>query len=296
MYDDSCGYSCTWIIMYKGFNNTVPSIQASSVGLSGGLTYSISAATRRAYSSNIVFDPVDYRFLNTYASQANVIVSTNGVPSICTGACGYTFDTLSEITSLSKSGDTLSFSLSDPTSIGFTASDVTVSVSGQPCAVDGGSTPAAMTCTMTINTDTTPLIVVEDVVPLVYVKPLGIVGLGAGVSPLTVGLVTSSLSVTTGGNNGGFLIKLNGAGFPLDKSEMEITICGNKGTITAINNIEATFYVPSCPNTGAETVTVKVGSLTATSLTFTYTDGSATAPTITNLSPNSANPGLKGVL
>jgi hypothetical protein len=85
----------------------------------------------------------------------------------------------------------------------------------------------------------------------VSVEEYGIAGLGNGVSPLTVNLVASSLSVTSGGNNGGFLITLNGAGFPLDKSDMELTLCNKKATIKSINNIQTIFYVPSCATTGA---------------------------------------------
>ena len=41
---------------------------------------------------------------------------------------------------------------------------------------------------------------------------------------------------------------------------------------------------------------VTVGANTDSSQTFTYTDGSATAPVISSISPTSANPGIKGTL
>lgn len=89
-----CGYKCWWMIQYKGFNQAVPSITVSGASLSGGVgSPLIEANTRRAYSSNIEFDPIDFRFLNTVGSTHSVLVQTNGVPSVCTGNCGYTFDT-----------------------------------------------------------------------------------------------------------------------------------------------------------------------------------------------------------
>ena len=51
--------------------------------------------------------------------------------------------------------------------------------------------------------------------PVVSVGNYGIAGLATGVNPLSVPLVCSSLSVTTGGNNGGYLISMSGHGFPL---------------------------------------------------------------------------------
>lgn len=230
--DYGCQYSCSWIISYKGFNNVVPSITASPVGLSGGATSpTLTTSTRRNYSPNIVFDPIDYRFLNTVSAGINVQVKTNGVPAVCTGTCLYTFNTYTEITALSYSGTTLSLALSDPTSANFVINTITVTVGGQPCTVNGGSTLASLTCTMAANTNGSPILVAGSVTPVVAVGAYGIAGLATGVSPLSVSLVTSSLSVSTGGNNGGYLITLNGVGFPLDKSKMTITICGNRGTI-----------------------------------------------------------------
>jgi len=92
----SCDYGCNWIIQYKGFNAAVPSISANGALLSGGTTTPIiTAYTRRYYSANLAFDPVDYRFLNTQAPSLNVLVNTNGIPAICNKTCAYTFASLS---------------------------------------------------------------------------------------------------------------------------------------------------------------------------------------------------------
>ena len=234
--------------------------------------------------------------MNTVATTKSVLVTTNGVPSVCTGACSYTFNTYSEITALSSSGTTLSLSLSDPTTLNFAINTITVTVGGQACTINGGSTLASLTCAMTTNTDSTAILVAGDVLPVVKVGTYGIAGLASGVSALSVFLTTSALSVTSGGNNGGYLISLTGAGFPLDKNKISIEVCSNSATIQSISNIKVDFYIPACATTGAQTVTVKVGALTDTAQSFTYADGSGTAPTITQLVPASSNPGIKGTL
>ena len=86
------GYSATWIIEYKGFYQSLPNATVNGASLVGGSTTpTIGRSILRDYSSDIFFNPIDYRFLNTDASSPNVMVTTNGVPSICTGNCGYTF-------------------------------------------------------------------------------------------------------------------------------------------------------------------------------------------------------------
>jgi hypothetical protein len=109
-------------------------------------------------------------------------------------------------------------------------------------------------------------------------------------------LVASSLSSTSGGNNGGYLISLHGSGFPLDKTMISISICGSSAPIETISNTKIDFYVPACNTLSSQTVTVTYGALTDTSLSYTYVDASTTAPTISSLSPSSSNPALKGAL
>jgi hypothetical protein len=68
---------------------------------------------------------------------------------------------------------------------------------------------------MATNTDSSPILVAGSVTPLVYINQYGIAGLKSTVSPLNIPMVANSLSVTTGGNNGGYVISLSGHGFPL---------------------------------------------------------------------------------
>lgn len=53
--------------------------------------------------------------------------------------------------------------------------------------------------------------------------------------------------------------------------------------------------MPACPTIGSQQVAVTVGSLSDTSLTFSYT-ATASIPTINSLSPTSSNPALKKTL
>lgn len=293
----SCDYGCVWVIQYKGFNQAVPSISASGALLSGGATNpNIVASTRRTYSSSIAFDPVDYRFLNSKASGINILVKTNSIPAICNVTCGYTFSTWSEISSLSLSGSTLSLAVTDPAGKAFTVSDISIKVGGQPCVIAPGSTTTALNCYLQNNTDGTPTLVAGTFTPIVSIKNVGIVGLKSGVSPITVNLVATSLSLASAGNNGGVLITLLGKGFPLDKSKITITICSKTATIKTISNTNAQFYLPSCANTGSSQVTITVGTLTDTSLSFNYITALSAAPAIASLNPASANPGVKGTL
>ena len=49
-----CGYSCNWMIKYRGFNQAVPSITVSGASLAGGSnTPTVTATVRRAYSANL---------------------------------------------------------------------------------------------------------------------------------------------------------------------------------------------------------------------------------------------------
>ena len=276
--------------------------------MSGGVTSpSVSLSIRRAYAPSITVSPIDFRFLNTAASSINVLVKTNGIPALCNGDCGYTFFDKFRITSLSKSGATLSLAISNPTSITVAQSSVSILVQGLPCTITGTFDLSALSCTLSKNSDNSPLLIAGDVVPQVYISPYGIVGLDDGVTftgrrllitvnPITVPLVTSSITRTTGGDNGGYLNTITGSGFPLDKSQITVTMCGKDAIIQDVNNIQVIFYVPGCATLGSKTVTVTVGSSTSSTLSYTYTSGSSTAPVIQSISPSSLNPGLKKVM
>jgi hypothetical protein len=51
----------------------------------------ISSTVRRNYSSNLLFNPIDFQFMSTYSSKPNAIVEVNGIKSVCLNDCSYAF-------------------------------------------------------------------------------------------------------------------------------------------------------------------------------------------------------------
>jgi len=132
----------------------------------------------------------------------------------------------------------------------------------------------------------------------VYIPGAGLLPLDTGVTPLSKSLAATSATSSSNGNNGGYPVTISGSGFPLKSGEATVSVCGKNAEITNINNIQIVFLMPSCgTNTGAQTITITSTESTGTATTtFSIVDGSATAPTIASLTPNSANPGIKGVI
>jgi hypothetical protein len=140
-------------------------------------------------------------------------------------------------------------------------------VGGLPCTIQGSSI-SSFTCTLSTNTDGSAALVAGSVTPLITIAGLGIVELSSTVSPFTVPLVVSSVSPSTGGNNGGYVIGIVGSGFPSDATKVTVTICAQAAVIQSITNQLIDIVVPSC-SIGSQTVTVTVGSSSNTA-TFNY--------------------------
>jgi hypothetical protein len=113
-----CGYSCFWIISYKGVNAAIPNITLNAGRLTGGSAPpTATLIVRRYYSPKITFEPIDYRFLNTQSNLPNVLVSTNGVPAVCTGTCSYQFNKAAVIQSWSFAAPTLTLAINNSSKI-----------------------------------------------------------------------------------------------------------------------------------------------------------------------------------
>jgi IPT/TIG domain len=128
------------------------------------------------------------------------------------------------------------------------------------------------------------------------VNPYGYANFANNVSSIVVPLNPVSLNITTGGTNGGYYNTILGSGFPTDKTKISVTICGKVATIVSSNNLGVKFFQPSCATQTAQTVSIQVGSLTNSSLIFTYTSASNSAPVINSISPATQNPAIKGTL
>jgi hypothetical protein len=147
-----CGYSCVWVISYKGVHAPIPNITLSPAKLLGGNSFpTVNLTVRRYYSPSITFEPIDYRFLNTASNVSNVLVTTNGLPSVCTGNCTYVFKKAATIRNLSMSSNDIYIGISNTTAISL--SDITITLNDIPCNIKSGSTLSNLTCSITRNTD-----------------------------------------------------------------------------------------------------------------------------------------------
>ena len=138
-------YGATWIITYYGINSLLPDLQVNAAGLLGGKTGTtpqMTSLTLRYYSPRLLYDPIDYSLLHTASTQPNVFVTVNGMPSICTGDCRYTFlSNTPVVTSAQINNEKVTLSLTDPSSIGYTLNNVTISIADQPCNIINTADP-----------------------------------------------------------------------------------------------------------------------------------------------------------
>lgn len=220
-----------------------------------------------------------------------MIVTVNGVQSVCAEDCSYSFvSTIPQITSQTKDGTgrTITVAISDPAGSNYPTSQITAKVDGQICATPTG-TFASFTCTLPANSVRAGSYDVE-----VVVAGAGLVSVQTGVAKLFYDLVLTSLSSATGGDNGGYAIQINGAGFPSDITQAAITLCSKNVLVTSSSNTVTTIIVPACAASGAQTINYTFNGISKT-IAFTYSTLTIT-PTVTSISPQSYSPVQKGVM
>ena len=139
------------------------------------------------------------------------------MPSVCNGSCGYTFLTNTPLlTSASIAGSVVTLSLTDPASLGYTLNEVTIDIGGQPCSVINPSDPiSSFTCQLEQNSDSTAQVPTGSYMPIATISSFGQVPSDPSVTPFIFPLALTSLSITSGGTNGGYSMVLSGTGFPL---------------------------------------------------------------------------------
>lgn len=199
------------------------------------------------------------------------------------------------MTAASISGPTVTLTLTDPAPIGYTLSDVKITIGGQPCTITTLSDPiTSFTCQLPTNTDGTANVNAGSYLPVVTVKQSGSVPLVGSIQPFSFPLTLTSLSATSGGANGGYTLTLTGTGFPISLQGATVNICGQNATISSITNINAEIIVPGCA-VGPTTVSISNGVLTSNALPFTYNTPAPPAFIFT-VNPQSFNPSLKGTM
>lgn len=292
-------YGAAWLISFIGVNAQIPLMTIDNTFLIGGVTGTkpqVTAAEIRAYSSDLLVNPIDFPFLSTPASQPNVLITVNSVPSVCMSNCGYTFLTNApQLTAATISGPTVTLSLTDPSNIGYMLTDVTISIGGQPCTITNTSASVgSFQCQLPTNADGTANVPAGSYMPTATIAQTGSVPAASSITAFNFPLTLTSLSVTSGGSNGGYVLDLQGTGFPANLASATITICGQQATIQSLTNINAQIIVPSCPE-GPTTVSISNGVATSNTSPFTYVNSTPPA-TIFTVTPQSYNPSLKGIM
>lgn len=138
----------TYIISFIGCNGPKSLIVSDATKLVGGVIGSnptVSVWRTRAASTNLLVEPVSAEYLFGAASTSQVIVTVNGVQSVCQGDCSYAVDpaitpVLATAAFNSVTG-VLSLNVTDPGNVGFNSSKITVTLDSTPCtSVSSGST------------------------------------------------------------------------------------------------------------------------------------------------------------
>lgn len=81
----------------------------------------------------------------------------------------------------------------------------------------------------------------------VFIEGTGYLGIQSGVSPIVYDLIVNSASPSTGGENGGYVVSVTGAGFPDSVSDLSVSLCGVQAQIIGVyNNSVINFYAPTC--------------------------------------------------
>ncbi|CAM6001510.1 unnamed protein product [Sphagnum balticum] len=294
-------YGSSWLISYYGVYGQVPLLQPSTANLLGGLAGTkpqVTPSILRQYNPNLLLSPIDYPYLAATSSKPNILVTVNGLPSVCTGDCTFQFISNPPILTLATiSGSILTLSLTDPGLINYNLTDVTVQIAGQPCTIitTDPTSIGNFQCQLPSNTDLTPTIISGNYIPVVTVAQVGIVGVDPGVTQLPFPLAITNIGPNQGGSNGGYQATISGTGLPLSAVGTSVTICNQQATILSINNIGVTVLLPPCSASGAQNIVFNNGTTDSNSLTFTYIIQTPPA-SIFSISPYSYNPSLKGIM
>lgn len=109
--------------------------------------------------------------------------------------------------------------ITDPLSATYPNTDLTVKVDGRICQISSGAYPT-FSCTLPTDggSPARPLIRAGSYDVEVFVLNKGYVAVDPTLAKLDYDLYLTSLAPSTGGTNGGYLININGAGFPSNPS------------------------------------------------------------------------------
>ena len=220
-------------------------------------------------------------------SEMNVSVSvtdySSGQPLVaeCSGNCDFTFSSDASPSLDSVSPTTIN---TNPTLLtingsmfGTDPATVQVKVGTASCAMN-----SVVDDQITCNTG-------NDVIAGPQTLKVVVQGRGAATSSLSdlqVDLVVSTINPSSGSENGGTLVTIDGLGFEPNNTSVEVD-SGESCVVTQVDGENLTCIMPS--GSGSSTITVTSNSQTDSSLTFTYS--SANTPTVTAVNPTAGNQG-----
>ena len=139
--------------------------------------------------------------------------------AVCLNDCEYTFESsVPEINLQALTGSTLRLGISDPQSANYSLSDISVTLDGQECTSLTGIL-SDFTCQLPTNADGSPIISAGNHHAEITISESGTVNPESSLSPITHSLMLNSLSPSSGGTNGGYLVTISGEGFPSDMSD-----------------------------------------------------------------------------
>jgi hypothetical protein len=301
--------------MYVGYNGTVPPLVINTAGLTGGKTSPWANYTvLRNFSSHVVFESIDYRFLRTPESKPTVDVKVNNIPAVCLNYCGYDFTNESKILSISVNGPQLVMTISNPLAIYLELSRLTVMAAsiGISCSLISSANASViyLTCLLPMNSDGSTALPAGALQIQVFIQGLGYLPVDTAVTPIEVPFVVTGLNQSSGSNNGGYLNAIFGSGFAggsLDNSvsaahgqgsvnSLKVKICNQSADVKSVTNQKIVFEVPACSDTGLQTITITQKEYSVSNYSFNYTAVPSTAPTITGVFPLSTNPRLKSTI
>ena len=139
----------------------------------------------------------------------------------------------------------MTISLTDPQSLGFALSDITVQLLGVTCVVDQSGTIGNFDCEFPTNQDGSAALPAGSEKPKIHVKQIGYANVGS-ITAMSTSLSVSSISPSSSSPGGGIEATLSGAGFPIDESgDYSISICGNDVTnVKSVTNQEIVLVIP----------------------------------------------------
>jgi len=136
-------------------------------------TGQVSTETFRNYSSNLLVDPIDYRWMYTYSNQPNVLVTVNGILAVGKGNSSYVFiNQIPVLTVLLLNGNILNIELTDPQLLNANLSQISVTVGNENC-INIIGIMTNFTCQLSTYSNGTLTLSVGIYYPVIKISPIG---------------------------------------------------------------------------------------------------------------------------